>query len=546
MIGETLGSYEIIDQIGVGGMGAVFLARHKLIDRKVAIKVLLAEYSNREEAVNRFFNEAKATASLRHPSLVDVIDFGYATDGSAYIVMEYLEGENLGARLRKANRLSVPQTLEFARQIAVGVGVAHAAEIVHRALKPDNVFLVRSPVDPSLEMIKLMDFGIATITSEMAGAIQKTQNGMMLGTPLYMAPEQCRGAGYVDARSDTYAFGCIIFAMLTGRPPFIHEFPGELIAAHLHEPPPRVKSLRPEVPQSLDDLVDQMLSKAPEARPETMAAVTKALGKVASQMGIAATMMLPGVGYMVSSSVRTGERTTSALPAEEVKVAPEPPNQSTRILSSASAAAAFGVSEPKSTTSTTLSAGASEIPAKANGSSTASAPKKSPALPIALAAGVALLAGGYFAFGRKNDVAPAVATVTSAAALTPVAPAPPSAVATKPPEPTAIVPEPAPIAVAPTPAAIPIPTPAAATALVAQPAATVNAAFIFVHIKNGRAGLVATIDGNKITLPVKLPRDGKAHKLHVETPNFHSEDHEIKANRDRVIVLENKPFLFLE
>jgi eukaryotic-like serine/threonine-protein kinase len=126
MIGETLGSYEIIDQIGVGGMGAVFLARHKLIDRKVAIKVLLAEYSTREEAVNRFFNEAKATASLRHPSLVDVIDFGYATDGSAYIVMEYLEGENLGARLRKANRLSVPQALEFARQIAVGVGVAHA------------------------------------------------------------------------------------------------------------------------------------------------------------------------------------------------------------------------------------------------------------------------------------------------------------------------------------------------------------------------------------------------------------------------------------
>ncbi|MDX2023080.1 MAG: serine/threonine-protein kinase [Deltaproteobacteria bacterium] len=553
MIGETLGSYEIIDQIGVGGMGAVFLGRHKLIDRKVAIKVLLAEYSNRQEAVDRFFNEAKATASLRHPSLVDVIDFGHAKDGSAYLVMEYLEGENLGSRLRRVNRLSVPQSLEFARQIAVGVGVAHAAGIVHRDLKPDNVFLIPSPVDPALEMVKLLDFGIAKISGKMAGGMQKTQTGMMLGTPLYMAPEQCRGAGYVDARSDIYAFGCILFAMLTGRPPFIHEFPGELIAAHLHEPPPRVRSLRPEVPASLDDLVDKLLAKAPEARPENMAAITKALGKIASEMGLAGTMMLPGVGYMVTSAGRKGERTTEALPtadavekvaalaatappvhAPQAPIAAEPsaPISSTRLISGQAAAALVPTPLPKSASSTTLSAGAGE--------KNATTAKSKGALPlVAVAAVVALVAGGYFTL-RSKAPAP-VAMPAAAPALQP--PPPPEPVVTAPVAPEPVVkaptPEPAPAAPAPAPVAP------------AEPAATPGAGednepFVYVRVKNGRTGVSALLDGQKVAMPIKVPRDGKNHKLRFETPSFHPEEHEFKATRSRVITLANRPFIFTE
>lgn len=547
MIGETLGSYEIVEQIGVGGMGAVFKGRHKLIDRKVAIKVLLAEYSNRQEAVSRFFNEAKATASLRHPSLVDVIDFGYAKDGSAYLVMEFLEGENLGARLRKVGKLSVPQALEFARQIAMGISVAHAADIVHRDLKPDNVFLVPSPMDPSLEVVKLLDFGIAKIAGKLGANMQKTQTGMMLGTPLYMAPEQCRGAGYVDARSDTYAFGCILFAMLTGRPPFVYEYPGELIAAHLHEPPPRVKSLRPEVPQSLDDLVDQLLAKDPDKRPPNMAALTKALGKIAAEVGIASTSMLPGAGYTVN------KRTTAALPAAEAPVprsalpqaepfgatrvmAPEPaggppsPAQSTKLL------APEGEPAGKGAGSTTLSSGAGEVThAGTTEARTKAAPKGRAPLyalgGVIVAAGIAI---AVFTRSGAETAQPAEKVAAKPAVVAaPVTPPPPAVERSGTPE-----------------LAAPPPAESEKAAEVAEPAPVATTAdentFVFVRVKNARPGLEALVDGQKAALPIKLPKDGKTHTLRFETPNFHPEVHSFKPTRNRVITLENKPFLFVE
>ncbi len=533
MIGETLGSYEIVEQIGVGGMGAVFLGRHKLIDRKVAIKVLLAEYSNREEAVSRFFNEAKATASLRHPSLVDVIDFGYAKDGSAFLVMEYLEGENLGTRLRKVGKLAIPQTLEFSRQIVMGIGVAHAAGIVHRDLKPDNVFLVPSPVDPTLELVKVLDFGIAKITGKMAGGMQKTQTGMMLGTPLYMAPEQCRGAGYVDARSDTYAFGCILFAMLTGRPPFVYEFPGELIAAHLHEAPPRVKSLRAETPQSLDDLVDKLLAKDPEKRPQTMAAITKALGKIAAEVGIAGTVMLPGVGYMISKA--SGQRITEALPTTDDNKATAPPAAAiispsspygTKLLSQESAAEAFALPPSKGAASTTLSAGAGEV---ARGGLGPNAPTAKRRTPVMVLAGLGAAAAAVVAFvvlgssSSKPEPAPSVAArQASPEKAVPTVPEP------APPEPVVIA------NAEPTPPTPPSPAPAAAEE------------FVVVRITNARAGLEAFVDGTKTSFPIKLPKSGKTHTLRFEAPNFHPETHSFKSTRNRVIKLEYKPFLFIE
>src|SRR3954469_12311594 len=158
MIGETFGSYRVTGMIGSGGMGAVYLAEHTLLGRKAAVKVLLPEHSKSQDLIDRFFNEAKTTASLRHPALVDVFDFGIHPSGSAYLVMDYLEGESLGARLAKVAPLPPAAPMELGRQIGRGREVAHSRGIVPRDLKPDNIFLVPDADTPSHDQVKILDF----------------------------------------------------------------------------------------------------------------------------------------------------------------------------------------------------------------------------------------------------------------------------------------------------------------------------------------------------------------------------------------------------
>ena len=278
MIGETIGTYKILRELGEGGMGKVYLAQHQVIGRLAAIKLLLPEFSANEEMVGRMCNEARMTSLIRHPGLVDVYDFGRLPNGSAYIVMEYLEGETLSALLVRNGPLAPDVARALARQVAAAVGAAHGKGIVHRDLKPDNIFIV---ADEELDIgvrARVLDFGIAKLGAGLAGGGHRTRTGSMMGTPIYMSPEQCRGAGSVDARTDIYSLGCILFEMLTARQLFGFEGVGDIIVAHLHQVPPPASRFEPEVPAWLDAVLAKLLAKDPAARYQSMDEVSVALG----------------------------------------------------------------------------------------------------------------------------------------------------------------------------------------------------------------------------------------------------------------------------
>ncbi|HUH03724.1 MAG TPA: serine/threonine-protein kinase [Kofleriaceae bacterium] len=278
MIGQVLGHYRLVRKISEGCMGAVYYAEHELIGKPAAVKLLLEDLCGKREIVDRFFNEARATTSIQHPGIIEIYDFGYHSDGQAYLVMEYLRGETLGDRLERLGKLPQADAISIIRAVASAVGAAHQAGVVHRDLKPDNVFLVPDPEMPTGERAKVLDFGIAKLTESDDKRSAKTRTGAVMGTPTYMSPEQCRGAGEVDQRTDIYALGCILFEMLTGRPPFLGEGWGEIIAAHLTEAAPRVRTLEPSVSADVDEVVDRLLSKRPEQRLQTMDEVRRAFG----------------------------------------------------------------------------------------------------------------------------------------------------------------------------------------------------------------------------------------------------------------------------
>jgi eukaryotic-like serine/threonine-protein kinase len=282
VIGQQIGSYRIVGKIGEGGMGAVYLAEHGLIGRRAAVKVLLPWLNQRAEAVDRFFAEARAMASVGDAGVVQVYDFGRAADGSAYIVMELLEGEALDARLHRVGRLAVIDALRIARQVATTLAAAHGRGIVHRDLKPENVFLVRDAEAENGERPKILDFGIAKLAE--GGGLAKTRTGSVIGTPLYMSPEQCRGAGSVDHRSDIYSLGCLLFQLLTGRAPFDGEGPGDLLVKHLTEEPAAPSAVAQGIPLLVDELVLRCLAKDPAARHGSAGELAAAIAAVQARL----------------------------------------------------------------------------------------------------------------------------------------------------------------------------------------------------------------------------------------------------------------------
>jgi eukaryotic-like serine/threonine-protein kinase len=272
MEGRVIGQYRVTDILGEGGMGVVYAARHTLLGRPAAVKLLLPELSSKQELVQRFFNEARAATAIQHPGIVEIYDFGWTEEGAGFIVMELLQGETLRTR-RKQGWMPWPAALAVTRQIAGALGAAHAKGIVHRDLKPDNIFLVPDPEVPGGERIKLLDFGVAKLVDSPSDH-HKTRTGAVIGTPTYMAPEQCRGIE-VDARADLYALGCILFELCSGRPPFEGVGVGDLLAAHIHVPPPALDSLMDGIPHEVEALLQRLLAKAPPDRVQTAAEVIR-------------------------------------------------------------------------------------------------------------------------------------------------------------------------------------------------------------------------------------------------------------------------------
>ena len=279
MIGKLVGNYRVVSALGEGGMGAVYLAEHQIIGSKAAIKVLLPAVSQNRDIIARFFNEAKAATAINHPGIVEIYDVGYLPDQSAYMVMELLEGESLSKRLQRLDKFPADDAMRIARHIAIALAAAHERGIVHRDLKPDNVYVVADRDMDTGERVKVLDFGIAKLSKELAPTGNQTATLAVMGTPPYMAPEQCRGAGGVDLRTDIYALGCMLYEFVCGRPPFAGGI-GEIIAAHMHTAPPQPRLTTPALSAELEALVLRLLAKDPAERPQTMDEVISALDQL--------------------------------------------------------------------------------------------------------------------------------------------------------------------------------------------------------------------------------------------------------------------------
>jgi eukaryotic-like serine/threonine-protein kinase len=308
----AIGPYVLLDELGRGGMGAVYLAEHGVLKRRVAIKLLLGEHASETEMRTRFLREARAVATLHHPNLVPVIDYGELDDGTLYFVSELISGESLRARLKRERSLPVDQAAAIAAQIARGLACAHQAGIVHRDLKPSNIMLVDDPEAPFGQRVKILDFGVAKLVGD-AEDSELTQTGAMVGTPGFMSPEQCRGTGEIDHRSDVYSLGVVLYLMLAGRPPFVSDGLGEVLAMHIYEPPDPLSTLFEEVPRPLELAVLRCLAKKPEARFRSMAALA---GELEQLVPALPEIRLPPARARRDSGPTLLDRPVDAMPLE--------------------------------------------------------------------------------------------------------------------------------------------------------------------------------------------------------------------------------------
>ncbi len=276
--GTIIGAWVIEAEIGAGSMGKVYRARHQRLGRHVALKVLRDELLDNADLVERFLQEGRAVNQINHEHIVEVHDYFEARDPRrVYCVMEYLQGQSLAQRLAH-HASSISSIRSMARQMASALGASHAAGVVHRDLKPDNIFLVSR--DDRDDWVKVLDFGVAKCVEPLNGQpLVQTVQGAVMGTPRYMAPEQVSGLD-VDARTDIYALGNILYELIAGQPPFDGAWFGQLAAAIIKDPPPPLPThtaSHEPVPADLAALIAACLAKAPEARPGSMAVVEAAL-----------------------------------------------------------------------------------------------------------------------------------------------------------------------------------------------------------------------------------------------------------------------------
>jgi len=289
--GTTLGKYKLHEIIGRGGMGVVYRGEHVYIGKEVAVKILHDGYGGRDESIKRFLREARAASLINHPNIVDVTDFGKSSDGTVFFVMEYLQGEPLDAVLTRDRRLDLLRAITIVNQAAGALGAAHSKGIVHRDLKPENMMLtpregrrelIRQFIDEQgthtvserekgFDFVKILDFGVAKVRDPDANEGRVTQQGVVFGTPEYMAPETAR-VGISDPRTDIWALGVIFYEMLTGMVPFAGDTAVDVMLKVVSEPviPPRTRAPGIEITAEAEQLIMRALAKDPRQRQQSM------------------------------------------------------------------------------------------------------------------------------------------------------------------------------------------------------------------------------------------------------------------------------------
>lgn len=316
------GRYSVGEVLGRGGMGLVFRAKHVGIGRSVALKILRPDLLDSDDAVTRFAREARAAASIGHPNVVEVFDFGHTEQGEPWLAMELLEGETLGQRLRRSGPLPVASALRIVRQVCRALAAAHARGVIHRDLKSDNVFLVEREGE---DFVKLVDFGISKLLDHEDGRGPATRDGVVLGTPHYMAPELVEGKPPPDHRVDLYALGCIAYEALTGQLPFNGRTPLEVAYKHVHASPAPPSRARPELTAALDAALLRSLAKDPAARYQTAeeleAALLQAERAKPSRRGYALAG-LAGVSALVATLLAVRPFRHGPAPHPEVRTPP--------------------------------------------------------------------------------------------------------------------------------------------------------------------------------------------------------------------------------
>ncbi len=276
---KELGQYRLTRQLGAGGMGEVYLAEHRLLKRPCAVKLIRPERAGDADTLRRFEREVQATARLNHPNTVEIYDYGHGADGTFYYAMEYLPGLTLEELVRRHGPLPPARAVAVLRQLCGALRAAHGAGLIHRDLKPGNVILC--PGGPPYDRVKLLDFGLARAAGLSTADTRLTQEGTILGTPAYMAPEQAAGTGTLDARCDLYSLGAVAYYLLAGRPPFTEGNAMQILVAHMTEPAPPLRPARPEVPEDLERIVLRCLAKKAGDRFPDAAALDHALAACA-------------------------------------------------------------------------------------------------------------------------------------------------------------------------------------------------------------------------------------------------------------------------
>lgn len=389
--GEVLlEKYTIENEVGRGGMGYVVAARHRELDELVAIKLILSEYAENEAVVRRFMREARAAAKIASEHVVRVMDVGRLPTGEPYMVMEFLRGQDLEQLLDTRGTLSIAETVDYVMQALEAVAEAHAVGIVHRDLKPANLFV--SPRRSGVPCVKVLDFGISKLISAAATASSMAKTQGVLGSPLYMSPEQLRSSGDVDHRTDIWAIGVILFQLMSGRLPFVADSLPQLVVEVLGSEPTGLRAHRPEVPVALADVVLRCLAKDADARYASVTDLARALAPFGTEGAL--TSLRAVENALPSGSLPLGEPLPSspdiAVPASS-EIAPA--SSSDRSAGSKGAAALGYTLQPVDT----------RVPAE-------SAPNRKKAamafglLALALVAGVTIILGGKMSAAKDNGL----------------------------------------------------------------------------------------------------------------------------------------------